>query len=334
MDLLDLCHDAAARPFLCKDGQKTVPCDKTFARKSDLRPYKCQVQTCLKTFCRKTTLTKHIKKNHPGVAPPTKASYEFDYSEDGGLLSSTRIEDDVEALYALPPLPVLTDPTSHDMTPTSSHSSYPSDDEVFSPHLAHLEPGHAHDLRAHLDATAVAGYPSPPPVHPQLMHPPIVPYYHPFPHPVYSAPPPPHPGFRATHSPNATLPSSHRHFPPSAPPPHLRQLSTAPYSSSSYPPSYSYPSPTSSHTSPIDNPRSPTSVYSAGRRDSLDFTTMQIQSLNSVSSESSRRRNSGMMVDTEGDLGSPYRQRRKSSLGFPPMDMRPSGSFGGQAPRS
>ncbi|CEH17468.1 related to zinc finger protein [Ceraceosorus bombacis] len=57
------------RPHQCKD------CDKAFADSSSLarhrrihtgrRPYKCLVEGCGKTYCRKTTLTKHTRRNHP-----------------------------------------------------------------------------------------------------------------------------------------------------------------------------------------------------------------------------------------------------------------------------
>ncbi|KAL8283399.1 hypothetical protein RQP46_005809 [Phenoliferia psychrophenolica] len=325
------------RPHLCEHRG----CGKAFSDSSSLarhrrihtgkRPYKCQVKTCLKTFCRKTTLTKHTKRNHPGV---TVSNVRFDYEEDSEDGSPPTTPPSEGGLFL--------GLQSYSMTPGNSHSSYHTAPSIsYSPQLAHLEmhtlEQQAQDLRLHLEqrSHAEAAYRSPPP--PQHSHymtavPPTE--YHPVQY--HDAPylPPPHPGF-PTHQPISTPLLSHRHFGASAPP-LLRHL--APISSTGMIAS-PYPSPiTSGHPTPFQTPTSSdfsaTSLpptYRTGRRESLDFTSMQLESFNHprFALDSPTQRIGELdaeygfsSTDTLGPAFS-YRPRRKSSMSFPSIESLP-----------
>lgn len=61
------------RPHSCSICQRSFSDSSSLARHrrvhTGTRPYKCAQLDCGKTFCRKTTLIKHIQRNHPTVAP-------------------------------------------------------------------------------------------------------------------------------------------------------------------------------------------------------------------------------------------------------------------------
>lgn len=57
------------RPFVCTECFKAFADTSSLARHrrthSGRRPYKCQIFGCGKEFCRRTTLTKHMRRMHP-----------------------------------------------------------------------------------------------------------------------------------------------------------------------------------------------------------------------------------------------------------------------------
>ena len=60
------------RPYVCETCSKAFADTSSLARHRRIhtgrRPYKCHVAGCEKTFCRRTTLTKHLRRNHPDDA--------------------------------------------------------------------------------------------------------------------------------------------------------------------------------------------------------------------------------------------------------------------------
>ncbi|KAL4401909.1 RNA polymerase II transcription regulator [Malassezia pachydermatis] len=67
-----------ARPYVCTECFKAFADTSSLARHrrthSGKRPYKCQVLGCGKEFCRRTTLTRHVKRVHPEEDRPMTPS--------------------------------------------------------------------------------------------------------------------------------------------------------------------------------------------------------------------------------------------------------------------
>ncbi|GAA5859121.1 hypothetical protein JCM1840_003761 [Sporobolomyces johnsonii] len=76
------------------------------------RPYKCDVPSCGRTFCRKTTLTKHVARNHPDSSDPIALNDPM-----APLISSSRA-----APHFVAPPPFMP-PPSPGMSPHSTHGS-------------------------------------------------------------------------------------------------------------------------------------------------------------------------------------------------------------------
>ncbi|GAA6012455.1 hypothetical protein JCM10207_007093 [Rhodosporidiobolus poonsookiae] len=144
-----------ARPHVCDVCQRAFSDSSSLARHRRVhtgkRPYKCDAPGCGRTFCRKTTLTKHIARQHPDGslgpitpaprAKPKRAAYR-------SLPTST---------FASPaPSPYSGGSISpHDLQGVRTHSPQPASS-------SHLHPGMAHYGYAAQSARPVQGEWAPP----------------------------------------------------------------------------------------------------------------------------------------------------------------------------